>query len=237
MVLNHSTNAGDGLSGVRWVQVALPAGDTLFAGGFETSEPLPNGLPKIVDQGVYAPDNDYRWMAGISIDQSRNMGLDIQYPAPRPFPVCAIPARPRPIPGLMRDEQNCVIGNGVQTFVDSTGRAGRWGDYSSMSVDPLDQCTFWLTVEYITDTGTADWENRVCSFTFPECGVDTFFASTDFSQDIKYCALNDDPQANITLQSLGFTDPVNLSASGVPTGVTVDLENPVVNTLPATLHS
>ncbi len=234
LVLNHSTNAGDGLSGVRWVQVALPAGDTLFAGGFETSEPLPNGLPKIVDEGVYAPDNDYRWMAGISIDQSRNIGLGYTVSSTTTFPSVRYTGKtPADEPGLMRDEQNCVIGNGVQTFVDSTGRAGRWGDYSSMSVDPLDQCTFWLTVEYITDTGTADWENRVCSFTFPECGDATFFASTDFSQDIKYCALNDDPQANITLQSLGFTDPVNLSASGVPTGVTVDLENPVVNTLPA----
>ncbi|MDA3933651.1 MAG: hypothetical protein PF630_04895 [Gammaproteobacteria bacterium] len=101
-----------------------------------------------------------------------------------------------------------------------------------MSIDPVDQCTFWLDVEYVSVTGNRNWENRICSFTFPECGQPTYFIGTDFSQDINYCALNDDPQANINVQSLGFSDPVNLAAFGLPAGVSVVLDNPVINTFP-----
>jgi hypothetical protein len=121
LVLNHSSNAGGGLSGVRWVHMALPTGDTQFAGGFETSEPLPNGLPKIVDQGLLAPDNDYRWMAGISIDQSRNIGLGYSVSSTTTFPSVRYTGRtPAEPSGLMLEEQNCVIGTGVQLLLTPT---------------------------------------------------------------------------------------------------------------------
>ncbi len=233
MVLNHGVNAGDGLSGIRWVHMALPTGDDIFVGGFETSEPLPNGQPKILDQGLYAPNDEYRWMPGISIDQSRNIGVAYSVSSTTTFPSVRYTGRtPSEPPGMLLDEQSCVVGSGVQQFVDATGRAGRWGDYSSMSIDPDDQCTFWMTVEYITNTGTADWENRICSFSFPECGDNTFFASTDFAQEINSCNLNDAPQANINIQSIGFTDPVSLSASGLPGGVSVSFDNPTVSSFP-----
>src|SRR5579864_1583566 len=34
------------------------------------------------------------------------------------------------------------LGTGYQASVS------RWGDYSAMSVDPVDDCTFWYTNEY-----------------------------------------------------------------------------------------
>ncbi len=233
LVLNHSSNAGDGVSGVRWVQIALPTGDDIFVGGFETSEPLPNGQAKILDEGLYSPDDDFRWMAGISIDQSRNIGLGYTVSSTTTFPSVRYTGRtPSEPPGLLLDEQSCVVGSGVQTFVDATGRAGRWGDYSSMSIDPEDQCTFWMSVEYITNTGTADWENRVCSFRFPDCGDPSFFVSSDFNRQINSCNLNDAPQANINVQSLGFTDPVMLSATGLPGGVSVAFDSTTVSSFP-----
>jgi hypothetical protein len=66
--------------------------------------------------------------------------------------------------GVLESESNCMIGGGSQTH-----GAGRWGDYSSISVDPVDQCTFWLTNEYLPGTDAVQWRTRVCSFRFASC--------------------------------------------------------------------
>jgi len=59
----------------------------------------------------------------------------------------------------------------------------RWGDYSSMNVDPADDCTFWYTQEYVatddpTPFGTGTWGTRIASFRFPSC------AGGDFSTPV-----------------------------------------------------
>jgi hypothetical protein len=45
----------------------------------------------------------------------------------------------------------------------------RWGDYSAMTVDPADDCTFWYTNEYLKASGTFNWSTRIGSFKFPSC--------------------------------------------------------------------
>jgi hypothetical protein len=45
----------------------------------------------------------------------------------------------------------------------------RWGDYSSISVDPVDDCTFWYTNEYLKADGTFNWSTQISSFKFPSC--------------------------------------------------------------------
>ncbi len=45
----------------------------------------------------------------------------------------------------------------------------RWGDYSAMTVDPVDDCTFWFTSEYLKTNGTWNWNTWIASFSFPEC--------------------------------------------------------------------
>lgn len=70
--------------------------------------------------------------------------------------------------GLPQGETTLVAGTGVQR---STG--GRWGDYSSLNVDPADDCTFWYTTEYYTAasqaSSTVGWLTRIGSFKFPVC--------------------------------------------------------------------
>ncbi|GAB4198476.1 MAG: hypothetical protein Tsb002_33420 [Wenzhouxiangellaceae bacterium] len=234
LVINHVSNAGGGRAGVRWIHFSLPDADDLFAGGFETSEPLPQGAPRIVNQGLYAPGDDYRWMAGISIDQNRNIGVGYSVSSDTTFPSVRYAARsPADPPGELRPEASCVVGGGVQTFVDASGRASRWGDYSSMSIDPDDQCTFWLQAEYYAVTGTASWDNRVCSFVMPDCGTPTYAIRSNFNRDIKACALNDAPQADIEALSLGgFSSTLTLSAVNLPAGVTVNFDNGTINSYP-----
>jgi hypothetical protein len=50
-----------------------------------------------------------------------------------------------------------------------TGGLSRWGDYSSMSIDPQDDCTFWYTNEYIPSNGSFNWRTRLNSFRFANC--------------------------------------------------------------------
>ena len=64
--------------------------------------------------------------------------------------------------GTLGPEQNAVLGAAA-----STGGGGRWGDYASMSIDPSNDCTFWLTNEY--GRGDGNWDTRITSFTFDAC--------------------------------------------------------------------
>jgi hypothetical protein len=48
---------------------------------------------------------------------------------------------------------------------------GRWGDYSDLNVDPVDDCTFWYTQEYLeaADFVLGSWRTRIGAFRFPTC--------------------------------------------------------------------
>src|SRR3989440_407270 len=56
-------------------------------------------------------------------------------------------------------------GLGVQT----SGAGNRWGDYTSMTLDPIDQCTFYYTNEYLKTNGAFNWSTRVATYKFPSC--------------------------------------------------------------------
>src|SRR4029450_6936707 len=66
---------------------------------------------------------------------------------------------------MPQGEGTLIAGSGSQT-----GTASRWGDYADITVDPSDDCTFWMTTEYIQTTGGAPWQTRIGSFKFPGCG-------------------------------------------------------------------
>jgi hypothetical protein len=66
--------------------------------------------------------------------------------------------------GTLEAENSILVGGGSQT-----GNLNRWGDYSSMSVDPVDDCTFWFTTEYLKTSGSFNWSTQIASFKFPGC--------------------------------------------------------------------
>ena len=70
---------------------------------------------------------------------------------------------------LPQTEQSLIEGPGAQTF------SNRWGDYSSMTLDP-DGCTFWMTTEYYAAVGS-NWQTRIGSFKFPSCTALTTFGT------------------------------------------------------------
>jgi len=70
-----------------------------------------------------------------------------------------------PINTLSQGETTMHAGTGSQS-----GTGNRWGDYSSLTVDPVDDCTFWYTQEYYQTSGQFNWRTRIGSFKLSPCG-------------------------------------------------------------------
>ena len=119
----------------------------------------------------------------------------------------------------MQTESDLLTG---VTHGSQTTTLSRWGDYSAMTVDPTDDCTFWFTTEYLKANGTFNWSTRIASFKFASCGGT---ATPDFSVSAAPGAVSvvqgSSGTSTITVGSLaGFNSAVSLSASGLPSGVT-----------------
>jgi len=149
LVVNHSVTVSGGGGGVRWYEIQNPS-----------------GTPTVAQQSTFAPDSSYRWMGSIAMDQLGDIALGYSISnSTTVHPTVAYTGRvPTDPAGTMGAEVNIVNGTGSQT-------AGltRWGDYSALTVDPVDDCTFWYTQEYIKTNGSFNWNTRIASFKFPSC--------------------------------------------------------------------
>jgi hypothetical protein len=121
--------------------------------------------PSVYQQGTYAPDTKYRWMPSLAVDKFGNMAVGYSVSSSTTYPSIRYAGRlvGNPLGGLGQTERVIFAGTGSQL-----GGYERWGDYSSMSVDPVDDCTFWFTTEYYETTGS-NWQTRIASFKFPAC--------------------------------------------------------------------
>ncbi len=214
LVVNHVVQGDVQQGSINWVHFNLDNGGTVPA--------TPTGLTKtIVDQGTFAPDSTNRWMGGIAIDGSANIGVGYSKSDSTMHPQIEINGRTLDDPkGTLRDEQNCTdtVANGSQT-----SSSNRWGDYSSMSVDPVDQCTFYFTSEYYATTASSSWRTRVCSFKFDNCGSPNYAVVATSPQRLEMCGATQttDPSYNLRIGVLnGFNGTVTLAESGLPAGAT-----------------
>lgn len=146
--MNHTVASG-GVGGVRWYEVRDPGGQ-----------------PALYQQGTYQPDERHRWMGSLSVDQDGNMAVGYSMSGESMHPAIYYTGRlAGETPGLLpQAEQALILGSGSQTYY-----IPRWGDYSTMAVDPVDDCTFWYTTEYYSTSGYR-WQTRIGSFRFPSCG-------------------------------------------------------------------
>lgn len=123
------------------------------------------GAPSLFQEGIHTPDTVHRWMGSISMDRAGDIALGYSGSLGSIFPDIRYATRvPGDAAGTLQTEVILQAGGGSQT-----SSAARWGDYSSMSVDPSDDCTFWYTTEYITATGPAPWTTRIGAFKEPTC--------------------------------------------------------------------
>ncbi len=152
IVTSHSVDVdGADTAGVRWAELRNTAG----AGWVMQQE------------GTYdLGDGVHRWMPSAAMDGFGN--ICIVYSASdglSTFPSVHFACHEAglDLPGTMGDETVCVAGAGVQTGT------GRWGDYATLGIEPVDDCSFWGTNEYVATGGSAIWNTRVCSWVFPAC--------------------------------------------------------------------
>jgi hypothetical protein len=145
-----SANQGS-QTGIRWYQLDV-------TGGTIATTP--------VQQSTYKPtDGIFRWMPSLAVNKFGDMAVGYSASSSTMYPAIRYAGR------LAGDAPN-QLSQGEATLVAGTGSQSggfnRWGDYSAMTVDPGDDCTFWYTNEYYTSTGQ-NWQTRIGSFSFNDC--------------------------------------------------------------------
>ena len=195
LVVNHSVWAdGTDRAGVRWYEIRDPG-----------------GTPAIYQQGTYAPaDGHYRWMGSIAMDHSGNMAMGYSVSSDTLDPSIRYAGRlaDDPLGTMPQAEGTIIAGSGAQTH-----SAARWGDYSDITVDPVDDCTFWFTSEYIQTTGSAPWQTRIASFKFPGCTL----GPTGQLNGIVDDGGNPIPNALVAAQGITVTTQTTTDATGLYT--------------------
>jgi hypothetical protein len=147
LVVNH-TVAGGPLAGVRWYEIRSPGAS-----------------PFVFQQGTVVDPNINFWMGSIAMDKAGDIALGFSASSMNLDPSVELVGRlPTDPLGTMEGPDVAVTGTGVQQ-----SSFHRWGDYSSMAVDPRDDCTFWYTQEYYKISGSFNWSTRIAAFHFNSC--------------------------------------------------------------------
>ncbi len=156
LVFSHTVAAGGAskaVSAERW---------------YELRSTPPGSSFTLYQAGTYQNKINNYWMGSIAMDQAGDIALGFSADNSKKLdPSIYFTGR---VPGdplnKMEGAMLAVKGSAVQCC------SNRWGDYSSMSVDPVDDCTFWYTQEYdnINNGKASDnWQSHVVSFKFNSC--------------------------------------------------------------------
>jgi hypothetical protein len=151
--VNNNEN-GTGPAAIRWYQFNV-TGSTI---------PATPAQQQTFNNGA---DGLWRWMPSIAVDSQGNTSIGYSVSSFTMDPAIRYAGRlaSDPLNSLSQGEAELIAAGGHQT--DSSGR---WGDYSALSIDPSDSCTFWHTNEYYSTTSGRGWDTRIGSFKFPSCG-------------------------------------------------------------------
>lgn len=195
-VVTTNVDVGGDRAGVLWAGIDInPKTDVVSIGDG-------GALLGVVDFN----DNLNRWMGSASVDHDGNIGIGYTVAGPGVFPSIAVTVHERGVnnPGEVQAESFCVEGTG------SHEGANRWADYASTSVDPVDNCEFFHTNEYVETTGAFQWNTRVCSFKLDSCS----FLLGDVNLDAVVNLL--DIQPFVALLSSGkYLDEGDINRDGV----------------------
>lgn len=146
-----------------WVSRSVVSGSTYGIRWMEVRNM--STTPIAYQQGTYAPDANYRWMPSLAVNKNGDMAVGYSVSSGSLYPAIRYAGR------LSTDALN-TLGQTEASMIEGTGSQSggynRWGDYASMSVDPVDDCTFWFTSEYY-ETVSNNWQTRIGSFKFPSC--------------------------------------------------------------------
>lgn len=158
LVVTHTITAGSS-SGIRWYEIHSP-----------------NGTPSVYQQGTYAPNSNWRWMSSAAMDSQGDIAIGYSVSSSSMYPSIAYALHTPSDPlGTLESENIVLYGSGSQTGFEA---AARWGDYTSMAINPSDDATFFYTNEYYTTSGS-DWQTNINSFSVPRCSPNGGNCSSD----------------------------------------------------------
>ncbi|MCI0602352.1 hypothetical protein L0156_05010 [bacterium] len=173
LVVNHTVD-------VNFTPPTDTAGHLAGVRYYELRRTSPGGPFSVNEQATFSPDSDHRWMGSAAMDSNGNLAVGYSVSSATVYPSIRYAGRlaSDPPSGLFQGETTLHTGLGSQG-----NSASRWGDYSALTVDPSDDCSFWYTTEYYNTTdnnGTipcsstgflsnACWSTRIGSFRFPTC--------------------------------------------------------------------
>lgn len=147
VVAVHSINTSAKAGGVRWYEFRVNKDRSV----------------KLHQQGTYAPDGFYRWMASPAIDRKGNIGIGYSFGGAPNFAGQRFAGRLANDPlGLLTLKETILVeGEGIQNVM-------RWEDYTQTAVDPSDDCTIWYVGDYIKK-GETNYSSKIGAFRFPNC--------------------------------------------------------------------
>jgi hypothetical protein len=148
MVVNHTVGVANH-TGIRWYEFRKSTGNWF-----------------VHQQSTYTPDSLSRWMGSLAMDSEGNMALGYSVSGTSLYPSIRFTGRTKhDPPGQMTiGETSIMEGTGSQT--GTWNGQSRWGDYSSMVVDPVDPSMFWYTQEYYATTSNNGWSTRIASLSY-----------------------------------------------------------------------
>ena len=151
LVTSQSVEARPAIAGMRWYELRRPGNQ-----------------PIVYQQATYAPADDLnRWMGSIAQDKKGNMALGYSVSnGTNVFPGIRYTGRLRGDPANTMPQGEAVIINGGGSQTDPFAR---WGDYTSMNIDPRDDCRFWYVNQYYDVTSARGWNTRIAAFRMPGC--------------------------------------------------------------------
>jgi len=201
MVCNHTVNVGSAVGGVRWYELRKSTGPW-----------------SVYQQSTYSPpDGNSRWLASVAMDTVGNIALGFSISSSSMYPAIKYTGR------LINDSLNAMTlpengiyyGTGSNTANDGGGVC-RWGDYSSLTVDPSDGMTFWYTQQYFTNMGS-NWKTRIASFLLPG-----FTVNANATPDT--LCIGDSTHLNA--DAYGGVGTYTYSWTSIPPGFTSNIKNP-----------
>lgn len=151
ILLAHSVSTALSLtapSAIRWYELRTPL------------------TPVIYQYGTFAPDTNYRWVPSLGMDQMGDIAAGYSVSSATMHPAIRYTGWQSGVDplGQMEAETSVIEGSGSQQAGNAT-----WSNYSGMSIDPTDDCTFWYTNQYYAADSTNRWNTRIVSFKFPSC--------------------------------------------------------------------
>ncbi|MGA7886830.1 MAG: hypothetical protein WCA44_13880 [Acidobacteriaceae bacterium] len=147
MVVTHSIDTRAG-GGVRWYEFRLNS----------------DGTPQLYQQGTYAPDGGYRWMGSIGMDRRGDIGVGYSFGDADSYPGQRFAARLANDPKGQMTVHESVLAQGEAAQTDTL----RWEDYTTLDIDPSDDCTFWYVGDYLKK-GASNYSTRIGGYRLPGC--------------------------------------------------------------------